>query len=92
MPTDSAGRKILVVSDAEIDAIPQGPDVAEYTTWLTPGPNDPVLPGPVVPTVNYNGAIHGTSTFRKPSPTASGSGPVSTGTGRVEQASVRGHG
>lgn len=47
---------ILVVSDAEIGAIPQGPDVPEYTTWLTPGPNDPVLPGPAVPTVNYNGA------------------------------------
>lgn len=46
---------ILVVSDAEIAAIPQGPDVPLYTTWITPGPNDPVLPGPQLPTVNYNG-------------------------------------
>ena len=36
---------ILVVSDAEIEAIPQGPDVPLYTTWMTPGENDPVLPG-----------------------------------------------
>jgi hypothetical protein len=46
---------ILVVSDAEIAAIPQGPDVPLYTTWITPGPNDPALPGPQLPTVNYNG-------------------------------------
>lgn len=46
---------ILVVSDAEIAAIPQGPDVPLYTTWLTPGPQDPTLPGPVLPTVEYGG-------------------------------------
>jgi hypothetical protein len=46
---------VLVVSDAEIDAIPQGPDVPLYTTWTTPGPDDPVLPGPQLPTVEYAG-------------------------------------
>jgi hypothetical protein len=44
---------VLIVSDAAINAIPQGPDVPLYTTWLTPGPNDPVLPGPQLPTVEY---------------------------------------
>ncbi len=46
---------VLVISDAEIAAIPQGPDVPLYTSWITPGPNDPVLPGPQLPTVEYNG-------------------------------------
>jgi hypothetical protein len=46
---------VLVISDAEIAAIPQGPDVPLYTTWITPGPNDPVLPGPQLPTVEYGG-------------------------------------
>lgn len=47
---------ILVVSDAEINAIPQGPNVPAYTTWITPGPNDGPVPGaPVLPVVEYNG-------------------------------------
>lgn len=47
---------ILVVSDAEINAIPQGPDVPLYTTWATPGPNDDVIPGaPSLPIAEYNG-------------------------------------
>ncbi|MDR3371998.1 hypothetical protein [Rhodoferax sp.] len=36
---------ILFISDAEIAAIPQGPDVPLYTSWITPGDNDPVVPG-----------------------------------------------
>ena len=48
---------ILVVSDADIDAIPQGSDVPLYTTWITPGPNDAAIPGaPNLPIVQYNGA------------------------------------
>lgn len=50
---------ILVVSDAEIAAIPQGPDVPLYTTWITPGPNDPILPGQSqLPTVQYAGVSY----------------------------------
>lgn len=48
---------ILVVSDAEVNAIPQGTDVPAYTTWVTPGPNDAAIPGvPVLPLADYNGA------------------------------------
>jgi hypothetical protein len=48
---------ILVVSDADITAIPQGTDVPLYTTWVTPGPNDAPVPGaPALPVVEYNGA------------------------------------
>lgn len=47
---------ILVVSDAEIASIPQGPDVPLYTTWITPGPEDVVFPGQSPsPPVQYGG-------------------------------------
>src|SRR5690242_3569143 len=49
---------ILVVSDAEINAIPQGYDVPLYTTWITPGPNDPALPGDQQPTETINGILY----------------------------------
>ena len=37
-------QSILTVSDSEVAAIPQGPDVPLYTTWITPGANDRDIP------------------------------------------------
>ena len=48
---------ILVVSEAEINGIAQGPDVPLYTTWVTPSSNDAQIPGyPPLASVEYNGA------------------------------------